>query len=185
MHIVGLDAMTRGIYTYRSGLGWDVYNLLETVGGFVLAAGLLLIGLNIVRSLRSGEPAGRDPFHGGTLEWTVPSPPPHYNFAVIPTVTSPYPNWDERDREEDLRRLEAGELVLEGGHETPGTTVNDGQLAEILEMPPESAWPVVMALAFTIAAFFLLTSHYVTAAFFTALALLSLIGWHTQEPEEA
>jgi cytochrome c oxidase subunit 1/cytochrome c oxidase subunit I+III len=185
MHIVGLLGMTRRVYTYRSGLGWDVYNLLETIGGFVLASGLLLIAFNIVRSLRNGEPAGRDPFHGGTLEWTVPSPPPHYNFAVIPTVSSPYPNWDEEDRREDLRRLEAGELVLDGGHETPGTTVNDAQLNEILEMPPESPWPIVLALALTIATFFLLTSHYVTGAAFIALAVLTLAGWHAQEPAEA
>jgi cytochrome c oxidase subunit I+III len=185
MHIVGLLGMTRRVYTYRSGLGWDAYNMIETAGGFVLAAGLLLIAFNIVRSLRDGEPAGRDPFHGGTLEWTIPSPPPHYNFAVIPTVTSPYPNWDEEDREEDLRRLERGELVLDGGHETPATTINDGQLTEILEMPPESPWPILLGLAVTVATFFLLTSHYLTATFFLALALLTLAGWHTQEPEEA
>jgi len=185
MHIVGLLGMTRRVYTYRSGLGWDAYNLIETIGGFVLAAGLLLIASNIARSLRVGAPAGRDPFHGGTLEWTVPSPPPHYNFAVIPTVTSAYPNWDERDREEDLRRLERGDLVLDEAHETPATTVNDAQLSEILEMPPESPWPIVLALAVTIASFFLLTSHYATATFFLALAVLTLAGWHVQEPVEA
>jgi heme/copper-type cytochrome/quinol oxidase subunit 1 len=185
MHIVGLLGMTRRVYTYRHGLGWDAYNLVETIGGFILAAGLLLIAFNIVRSLRNGEPAGRDPFHGGTLEWTVSSPPPHYNFAVIPTVTSAYPNWDEGDREEDLRRLERGELVLDGGHETPATTINDAQLTEILEMPAESPWPIVLALAVTIAAFFLLTEHYVTAAFFFTLAVLTLAGWHAQEPVEA
>jgi hypothetical protein len=137
-----------------------------------------------VRSLRTGEPAGRDPFNGGTLEWTVPSPPPHYNFAVIPKVTSPYPNWDERDREEDLRRLTSGELLFDRGHETPATTVNDAELTEILEMPPESPWPIVLALTVTIAAFLLLTEHYVTAAFFLALTVLTLAGWHTQEPVE-
>jgi cytochrome c oxidase subunit I+III len=185
MHIVGLLGMTRRVYTYQHGLGWDTYNLLETVGGFVLAGGLLLIGINLVRSMRHGEAAGRDPFHGGTLEWTVPSPPPHYNFAVIPTVSSPYPNWDERDREEDLRRLARGELVLDGGHETPATTVNDAELTEILDMPPESPWPIVLAIALTIAAFFVLTSHYATAGFFLALAALTLAGWHAQEPVEA
>ena len=47
--------------------------------------------------------AGPDPWHGPTLEWTIPSPPPEYNFAVIPTVTSAYPNWDVADRETDRR----------------------------------------------------------------------------------
>ena len=48
MHIVGLLGMTRRVYTYEPGLGWDTYNLIETVGGFVLAAGLLLIAANLV-----------------------------------------------------------------------------------------------------------------------------------------
>jgi cytochrome c oxidase subunit 1/cytochrome c oxidase subunit I+III len=185
MHIVGLLGMTRRVYTYDHGLGWDAYNLVETIGGYILAAGLLTIAFNIVRSSRHGEPSGRDPFHGGTLEWTVPSPPPHYNFAVIPTVTSPYPNWDETARQEDLRRLERGELVLDEGHQTPSTTVNDAQLTEILDMPPESPWPIVLALAVLIAAFLLLTSHYVTAGLFLALAVVMLAGWHAREPEEA
>src|SRR5436309_1534271 len=112
MHIVGLLGMTRRVYTYEPGLGWDVYNLVETIGGYILALGLLLIAFNIIWSARRGAPAGRDPFDGGTLEWTIPSPPPHYNFAVIPTVTSAYPNWDEDDRVDDLRKLEQGELTL-------------------------------------------------------------------------
>ena len=62
---------------------------------------------------------GPDPFFGGTLEWTIPSPPPHYNFAVIPTVTSAYPNWDRGDREADERRLDRDEPSLPGGHLTP------------------------------------------------------------------
>jgi heme/copper-type cytochrome/quinol oxidase subunit 1 len=185
MHIVGLLGMTRRVYTYDRGLGWDVYNLVETIGGYVLAAGLLAIAFNLIRSSRRGERVGRDPFNGGTLEWTIPSPPPHYNFAVIPTVTSPYPNWDEPDREEDLRRLERGELVLESRHETPTTTVNDAALVRAVEMPAESPWPIAVAAALTIGFFLLLLSHYATAGGLFAIALLALAGWHSQEPEEA
>src|SRR6185295_14020833 len=145
MHIVGLLGMTRRVYTYQHHLGWDAYNLIETIGGFVLAAGLLLIAANVILSARRGVPAGRDPFNGGTLEWTTTSPPPHYNFAVIPTVSSAYPNWDEQDREEDLRRLARDELVLADAHETPETTVNDAALAGIAVMPAESPWPVTIA----------------------------------------
>jgi heme/copper-type cytochrome/quinol oxidase subunit 1 len=174
MHIVGLLGMTRRVYTYDSGLGWEVYNLIETIGGFVLAAGLLLILVNLVWSYRHGELAGPDPFHGGTLEWTIPSPPPAYNFAVIPTVTSPYPNWDDR----------GGVLVLDEGHQTPVSTVNDAELAEIADMPAESLWPILLAVPTTIAFAFLVTSHWWTACGFFALALLALAGWHAQEPDE-
>jgi heme/copper-type cytochrome/quinol oxidase subunit 1 len=178
MHIVGLLGMTRRVYTYDKGLGWDTYNLVETIGGFVIAAGLLLILFNIVWSYRHGEEAGPDPFYGGTLEWTIPSPPPAYNFAVIPTVTSAYPNWD------DAERLSTGELVLDAGHETPVSTVNDATLAEVVEMPSESPWPIILAATITAAFAFLLTSHYVTAGGFLALGALALAGWHSQEPED-
>jgi heme/copper-type cytochrome/quinol oxidase subunit 1 len=72
MHIVGLLGMTRRVYTYDAGLGWDVYNLIETIGGFLLAAGILLILVNLIVSFRRNVPAGADPFNGGTLEWTSP-----------------------------------------------------------------------------------------------------------------
>jgi cytochrome c oxidase subunit 1/cytochrome c oxidase subunit I+III len=185
MHIVGLLGMTRRVYTYDKGLGWDTYNLVETIGGFVIAAGLLLILFNILWSYRRGEPAGRDPFHGGTLEWTTTSPPPTYNFPVVPTVSSAYPNWDEPDRQEDLRKLERGELVLAAGHETVVSSVNDARFDEVVEMPPESPWPILLAGALTIAFAFLLTSHWFVAGAFLVLTTFMLAGWHSQEPEEA
>jgi cytochrome c oxidase subunit 1/cytochrome c oxidase subunit I+III len=181
MHIVGLLGMTRRVYTYEPGLGWDAYNLAETIGGFVLAAGLLLILANLVWSHAHGERCGPDPFHGGTLEWTVSSPPPHYNFAVIPTVRSPYPNWDRTDSGYDLRR---GGLVLDRGHETPSTDVRDGRLEEILSMPPESPWPIVLAGWITLAFVMLLAGHVLVAALFGGLAAITVGAWHFHEPEE-
>ncbi|HST16896.1 MAG TPA: cytochrome c oxidase subunit I [Gaiellaceae bacterium] len=185
MHIVGLLGMTRRVYTYEPQLGWNAYNLIETIGGFVLAAGLLMIAGNLVVSRFRGEPAGPDPFFGGTLEWTIPSPPPAYNFAVIPHVTSPYPNWDRADRDADEDRLERGELVLEHGHETPATTEQDAWLEEILEMPSESPWPLLLALCVALAFVMLLWSHPVVAAVFLGCGVLTLAGWHSDEPVEA
>src|SRR5207248_1088716 len=94
-----------------------------------------------------GAPAGPDPWHGPTLEWTTSSPPPHYDFAVIPTVTSAYANWDPADRAEDVRRLSSGVLVLEQGHEQVEATAIDGRLTEIAKMPHESPWPPALAVA--------------------------------------
>jgi cytochrome c oxidase subunit I len=185
MHVVGLLGMTRRVYTYEPGLGWGIYNLLETIGGFVLAAGLLLIFANLAWSARRGAPAGPDPFHGGTLEWTIPSPPPHYNFAVVPTVTSPYPNWDERERVADRLAVQRGVDLLDAGHETPVSTVADAALDDLAAMPAESAWPPLLALATTVGFALLLISHYATACAFFALALLCLAGWHAHEPEDA
>jgi cytochrome c oxidase subunit I+III len=185
MHIVGLLGMTRRVYTYHGGLGWDPYNLAETVGAFILTAGLLMIFANLAWSRFRGAPAGPDPFGGGTLEWATSSPPPHYNFAVIPTVTSAYPNWDGEQRWADARRLERGELVLAEGHETPASTVRDGLFDEVLEMPSESPWPLVLAICVAALFSMLLVRHYVVAGIFAILALLALAGWHWREPEEA
>jgi heme/copper-type cytochrome/quinol oxidase subunit 1 len=183
MHIVGLLGMTRRVYTYEPGQGWDGYNLTETLGAFVLTAGLLLIFANLIWSRFRGAPAGPDPFHGGTLEWATTSPPPEYNFAVVPKVTSPYPNWDREDRAEDARRLQAGTLVLDEGHETPASTVRDGYLDEVLEMPPESPWPLVVGVTTALIFTMLLLGHFVLACVAAGLTLLAVAGWHSREPE--
>ena len=185
MHIVGLIGMPRRVYTYPHGLGWDSYNLIETIGSYILAAGLLLVAFNLIYSRFSGAPAGPDPFHGGTLEWTIPSPPPHYNFAVIPTVSSAYPNWDEPDRAVDAGKLERGELTYEAGHETPTSTVRDGVFDEVVDMPSESPWPVTLAFFAALALVMVLISHYAIAGIFLLLVLFSLAGWHWKEPQEA
>jgi hypothetical protein len=166
--------MTRRIYTYSSDSGWANYNLIESVGGFVLAVGLVLIALNLVWSRFRGAPAGADPFFGGTLEWVTSSPPPHYNFAVIPHVSSPYPNWDRADRLEDERSLARGARVFDEGHGTVATTVKDGYLDDVLEMPSESGWPIVIAACLTALFALVLASHYLAATAFAGLAALAL-----------
>jgi cytochrome c oxidase subunit 1/cytochrome c oxidase subunit I+III len=184
MHIVGLLGMTRREYTYPGGLGWTAYNVAETVGGFITAAGMLLLFGNLVWSYFRGAPAPPDPWHGPTLEWTIPSPPPEYNFAVIPKVSSAYPNWDLEDRAEDRSRLAAGVLVLDRGHETPVSTVVDGRLAEIVEMPHESPWPVALALCVSLLFTMLVIEKFVLAGVCAGLAALTLLGWHSREPQE-
>jgi cytochrome c oxidase subunit I+III len=181
MHIVGLLGMPRRQYTYGRDLGWTGLNLLETLGSYLLTAGLLLVVANLAFSLRRGAPAGDDPFDGATLEWATTSPPPPYNFAVIPKITSPYPMWDRRDREEDVRRLDRGELVLDHGHQTPATTVVDGEYDETLAMPSDSPWPILVAAALAVVFAFLLTGHLVTALVFLGLAAAATAGWHNRE----
>jgi cytochrome c oxidase subunit I+III len=184
MHIVGLLGMPRRVYTYPGGLGWTAYNVVETVGGLITAVGILVLLGNLVVSYRRGRPAGRDPWRGPTLEWTVPSPPPPYNFAVVPKVSSAYPNWDAEDRVEDGRRLEEGVLVLDQGHEQTVSTAVDGELAEIVEMPHDSPWPILLALCVTLVFTMLVVQHFGFAAIFAGLVALTLVAWHGQEPPE-
>ncbi|HSP73511.1 MAG TPA: cbb3-type cytochrome c oxidase subunit I [Gaiellaceae bacterium] len=184
MHIVGLLGMPRRVYTYQPHLGWDAYNLSETIGAFILATGLVLIFANLAWSRFRGELAGANPFGGATLEWATTSPPPPYNFPVVPKVTSAYPVWDVDDRETDAERLAGGVQVWNEGHEQPATTVRDGVLDEVLEMPAESPWPIVLALAAALAFTMLLTTHYAAAGIFFGLDALALAAWHWREPQE-
>jgi cytochrome c oxidase subunit I+III len=180
MHIVGLLGMPRRNYTYPAHMGWTLLNFMESIGAYILAAGLLLIVLNLFISLLFGAEAD-DPFHGDTLEWSTTSPPPPYNFVVIPTVTTPYGMYDTEDRRRDNKRLARGEGLLDEGHETPMTTAQDADLVEVLEMPPHSIWPPVCALLLAGMFAMLLLVHYWIAGAFLVLAGLALFAWHAHE----
>src|SRR3954467_428680 len=132
MHWSGLLGMPRRVYTYPAGLGLEAPNLLSTIGAFVLASAIVLFVVNGILSLYRGAIAGPNPWGAPTLEWATSSPPPDFNFAVVPKVSSPYAMWDPEDREVDARRLERGELVLDHGHETQTSTVLDADFDEVV-----------------------------------------------------
>src|SRR5213078_4135522 len=75
-HSAGLSGMPRRIYDYSASSHWQGYNLVSTIGSFVLGVGVLLTVINVIRSLRSGVKAGNDPWQANTLEWFTQSPPP-------------------------------------------------------------------------------------------------------------
>jgi cytochrome c oxidase subunit 1 len=100
MHIPGLLGMPRRIYTYEPGRGWDTLNLIVTIGVFFQATAILVFVANLLWSYFRGEPAGSDPWDAWTLEWSTPSPPPAYNFPVLPVVKSRRPLWDLKHPED-------------------------------------------------------------------------------------
>ena len=101
MHITGLLGMPRRYYTYLPGLGFELPNLLSTIGAFLLAVGVLIFIVNWMWSVNKGRPAGENPWQAGTLEWSMTSPPPAYNFRLIPLVRSSDPLWDGRSLAEN------------------------------------------------------------------------------------
>ena len=149
MHITGLMGMPRRVYTYPAILGVGWLNLISTIGAFVFAIGVLVFLCNVARSLRSGTPAGANPWDAPTLEWATSSPPPVYNFATIPQVASRYPLWEDRLQENDERSVIGDRapdgMVLDKGKETIGVTPLDGEPNVVLKMPGDSILPFLLA----------------------------------------
>jgi cytochrome c oxidase subunit 1 len=100
MHIPGIEGMPRRIYTYEADRGWMIWNMLISSGAIFQTIGTLLFVYNMVWSYFKGPVAGPDPWDAWTLEWSTTSPPPHYNFAVTPTVESRRPLWDLKHPED-------------------------------------------------------------------------------------
>jgi cytochrome c oxidase subunit 1 len=99
-HIAGILGMPRRIYTYDPGRGWEIYNMISSLGALFQAAGVSFLVVNLLRSLRHGAFAANDPWDAWTLEWSTTSPPPEYNFETLPQVRSRRPLWDLKHPED-------------------------------------------------------------------------------------
>jgi cytochrome c oxidase subunit 1 len=129
MHYLGLNGMPRRVYTYPAGLGFDLWNMVETVGSFILGFSFLVFIFNIIRSVRNRDQyrAPADPWNGATLEWSIPSPPQEFNFPETPTVHSRDPLWE-------AKRERGGPLP------EPARVSGEG-----IHLPNPSYWPLVTA----------------------------------------
>lgn len=143
MHWSGVMGMPRRIYTYPEGMGWDLANLISSVGAFVFAAGVLMFVANVLVSIRRGTVAGPNPWDAPGLEWTCASPPPSYNFPHIPVVSSRTPLWDNRAELPVVTglRVDDRELLL--------TTVIEARPSVREPSPLPTIWPFVSSLAVT------------------------------------
>ncbi|TVP58229.1 MAG: cytochrome c oxidase subunit I [Gemmatimonadales bacterium] len=132
MHFSGMFGMPRRIYTYSADLNVAIYNQLATIGAVIFAISAVIMVWNLVQSWRKGEKAPADPWGAPHLEWSIPSPPHHYNFPELPTVRSREPLWNDGEREEIL-------------------AVTMGEATEEPHMPNPSYWPILLAASITLA----------------------------------
>jgi heme/copper-type cytochrome/quinol oxidase subunit 1 len=177
MHLTGLLGMPRRVYTYNDYAGWHALNLITSIGAFVLAIGVLLFFVNVLKSLRAGAVAGKNPWDAPTLEWAVSSPPPPYNFAVIPTVASRHPLWEEHlDQGGATSSIDRG-MLLDEGKETIATSGLDAVPDMVLEMPEDSFAPVLLTLGLAVLFVGLLLKAWLTVGIGGAIAALAMLAW--------
>ncbi|MBC7484112.1 MAG: cytochrome c oxidase subunit I [Rhizobacter sp.] len=177
MHILGLMGMPRRIYTYPAGMGWGAINMLVTIGAYVFAFGVLLFLINVFKSARKGTGAGANPWDAPSLEWAVPSPPPPYNFSVIPTVASRYPLWEDRMDNHGGHSVTTEGMLLDDGRETIGTTALDAIPDVILRMPSDSLAPLLLTLAITVLFAGLLFQAWWVVGLAVGACLVATIAW--------
>jgi cytochrome c oxidase subunit I+III len=144
MHVLGLQGMPRRVYTYPASMEWGTLNFLSTVGAFMIAVSVLLFIINVLRSRRHGALAGNDPWGAGTLEWSIPSPPPAANFEMVPVVHARDPLWEPARMPSHVSGLanDYREILV--------TSVADAELDHRLWLPSSSLAPFVTALATTV-----------------------------------
>ena len=177
MHNLGLDGMPRRIYTYAERQGWDDLNLIATAGSFIIGVGILVFIWNFFHSLRNGEQATNDPWDGRTLEWSISSPPPLYNFAKIPQVEGRDPYWEEKQN-----AIAAGQPSgTVAASDTPAHRSDAEDLEDAkrrgIHMPGLSYWPVVVPLGLLIGAYGLMYTVYPLAVVGLVIALWGVYSW--------
>ncbi len=174
MHFLGFEGQPRRTYTYPSGMGWDTLNLLATIGAFIIATSVLVFLVNVIFTARRGEKVGHDPWDARTLEWSIPSPPPEYNFAVVPVVTSLDDYWHRKYTEDDEGRLVK---LPTGGAGDEENLIPANFDPHSIHMPSPSYWPLIFALALPIMGYGFVFKNWYLLAAGVVVALFGLNGW--------
>ncbi|MEQ8673831.1 MAG: cytochrome c oxidase subunit I [Aggregatilineales bacterium] len=188
MHLAGLNGMPRRYYTYQAGTELEVFNLISTIGAFIIAAGFAVFFFNIFYSYFSTPVTDPNPWGADTLEWGVPKPAPQYGYRKLPIVRSRHTLWDQDDlHKADAKTTQIIEVMAERPYRYRAqltTGVLDGEPLEIFRVAGPSIFPLLLAFSMTAFSFFLIFDLYVLGGIAIAGSILSLIGWH-YEPKTA
>jgi cytochrome c oxidase subunit I len=190
MHYLGLVGMPRRIYTYSPEMGWTLWNFFATVGAFALAAGIAIFMYNVFHAFRYGKKAGNDPWDGRTLEWTIPSPPPVYNFAELPYVPDRDSFWVRKYGEhlpEDRLGPSQQEPTGEGdptvmwpgvpAHEEQQEVPKTGEGSHGIHMPGQSWYPILAPLGIMIFGYGMIYSAFIIAGLGLLFAVFCFYAW--------
>ncbi|HXC02901.1 MAG TPA: cytochrome c oxidase subunit I [Opitutaceae bacterium] len=139
MHFLGLNGMPRRTFTYDSNMGWNDGNLIATIGAIILGIGVAIYFSVMIYTYFKGERVGRDTWDGRTLEWSLPCPPPEYNYAVIPTVHERDAWWYEKHHQAEIEKEKSAHAKEEHAHGG-------------IHMPFQSIYPILASAGLLVAA---------------------------------
>ena len=177
MHILGLQGMSRRIDTYSPGFGFELWNLVATIGAFIIALGVLFFALNVIFSARRARglpPVGPDPWDARSLEWFCPNPTPVHNFDELIQVESLDEFWHRKygtDENGRIVRVATAEEVCQKGDATD------------VHLPSPSYWPVVLAAGFPLIGYGIMYNLWLCAAG-GILVVMSIYAWVFEPPDD-
>src|SRR5579862_2817337 len=177
MHILGLQGMPRRIYTYVSNMGWNVLNMVSTIGAFTIAAGTLIFIYNVWKTHQEGVAAPDDPWDARTLEWITPNPTPAYNYVEVPIVTHQDDFWHRKYTEDETGRLK--KVAPSSDFIQRHATADDH-----IHMPSPSYWPLVAAFGAPIIAYGLVYKIYAVSGAGILVLLSGIYAWATEPSTE-
>ena len=171
MHILGLQGMARRHSRYGPEDGFDFWNLMVSIGAFVILIGMIVFAINIVKTwlgYKAGtiEQSPADPWDGRTLEWAIPSPTPEHNFDYVPVVTDVDDFWHkkyQKDENGKLRKVADGNAIAQLGDQHP-------------HLPSPSYWPIVLASGLPLIALGLIYTLWLTGIGLLVL-VAAIYGW--------
>jgi cytochrome c oxidase subunit I+III len=159
MHITGLRGMPRRVFTYPADAGFDLLNLVSSIGAFILASGVALIMWDLIRPKGKQPASERNPWNAGTIEWTQQMPGKPWGMRCVPEIDSRYPVWDQPNFTRDI---DQGRFYLpdaeEGKRETIVSSAIDAQPLQCQRLPGSSFLPLAAAL--TTGGFFIFGTYH-------------------------
>ena len=181
MHWLGLQGQVRRTWVYAEETNLQFWNIIVTIGAFIIAISIIIFMINWIFSKRNGEKAPFDPWDARTIEWTIPSPTPEWNFSKAPHVKALDDFWHAKYEEDDegraIRKDSADQLLIELEEEGLNPKEN-------IILPNPSYFPIVLASGLPFLGYAVIYKSIPLAIIGSLLLLIGSFGWGTEPLEE-